>query len=122
MLGLKPHWRQSFITRWACHQQHAYGVLAGRYEFTPGGLKLILMSYCTPISQGRSRIFYCLAGRKQDLPKKLQLIFGLVPSWLKFVNHFQRNDVLDGDSVFLHGQVRPPGRPPCLLMLPKPLL
>ena len=66
---------------------------------------MLLMSYCTPVAQGRSRIFYCLAGERDKIPKKIQRIVDLVPSWLKFVNHFERMDVLDGDNVFLHGVV-----------------
>lgn len=78
-----------------------------RYNFGTDELPLILMSYCTPIAPGRSRLLYCLAGERDKVPKKIQRIVDLVPGWAKFVNHFTRGDVLDGDNVFLHGIVSP---------------
>ncbi|KAL3155540.1 hypothetical protein ABBQ38_011092 [Trebouxia sp. C0009 RCD-2024] len=74
-----------------------------RYNFGTEELPLILMSYCTPIAPGHSRLLYCLAGERDKVPKKIQRIVDLVPGWAKFVNHFTRGDVLDGDNVFLHG-------------------
>lgn len=76
-----------------------------RYNFGTAEVPLILMSYCTPIAPGRSRLLYCLAGERDKVPKKLQRIVDLMPSWVKFVNHFTRAAVLDGDNVFLHGLV-----------------
>ena len=76
-----------------------------RYDFGTEQMPLILMSYCTPVAQGRSRIFYCLAGERGRVPRNVQRIVDLVPSWLKWLNHFERNDVLDGDNIFLHGVV-----------------
>lgn len=77
-----------------------------RYEFgEPEGPALQLVMYCTPVSQGRSRLFYCLPADRSTAPEAMKKIFDLMPPWLKFVNHFGRQDVLDGDAVFLHGQV-----------------
>ena len=78
-----------------------------RYDFgEPEGPALQLIAYCTPVSQGRSRFFYCLPADRSTTPEAMKKLFDLMPSWLKFVSHFGRNDVLDSDAVFLHGQVR----------------
>lgn len=87
-----------------------------RYNFGTEEVPLILTSYCTPVAQGRSRLFYSLAGERSKVPKNIQRIVDLVPSWLKFVNHFERSDVLDGDNVFLHGVVS--GDIQCVLLAP----
>ena len=76
-----------------------------RYNFGTEEVPLILSSYCTPIAQGRSRLFYSLTGERSKVPKNIQRIVDLVPSWLKFANHFERSNVLDGDNIFLHGVV-----------------
>lgn len=73
------------------------------YKF--GGFGMRMITYCTPTSPGRSRLFYCLVADKQAAPAALKRTIGLKPDWLTFLNHFQRNLVLDGDSIFLHKQV-----------------
>lgn len=65
-----------------------------------------MITYAAPMSPGRSRVFYCLVADKAKAPKGMKRVMALRPSWLKFANHFQRNEVLDGDNVFLHGQVK----------------
>ena len=67
-----------------------------------------MITYCTPTSPGRSRLFYCLVADKEKAPKAMKRAMALRPKWLLFLNHFQRNNVLDGDTVFLHGQVSLP--------------
>ncbi len=32
-------------------------------------------------------------------------LLDLKPAWLKFMDHYERNTVLDGDNCFLHMQV-----------------
>ena len=65
-----------------------------------------MITYSTPTSPGRSRVFYCLVADKRAAPKAMKRAIELKPDWLLFLNHFERNLVLDGDGVFLHGQVR----------------
>ena len=81
-------------------------VLECRYKFGGPGMQMI--TYSTPTSPGRSRVFYCLVADKQAAPKAMTRVIGLKPEWLTFLNHFDRNLVLDGDGVFLHGQVSHP--------------
>lgn len=78
-------------------------VVTRRYKFGGPGMQMI--TYCTPTSPGRSRLFYCFVADKQNAPAAMKRAIGLKPDWLNFLNHFQRNLVLDGDGVFLHGQV-----------------
>lgn len=73
-----------------------------KYKFGGPGMQMI--TYCTPTSPGRSRLFYCLVADKDKAPKAMKRAIALRPKWLLFLSHFQRNLVLDGDSVFLHGQ------------------
>ncbi|KAL3160408.1 hypothetical protein ABBQ32_010732 [Trebouxia sp. C0010 RCD-2024] len=75
-----------------------------KYKFGGPGMQMI--TYCTPTSPGRSRLFYCFVADKQNAPAAMKRAIGLKPDWLNFLNHFQRNLVLDGDGVFLHGQDR----------------
>ena len=65
-----------------------------------------MITYSTPTSPGCSRLFYCLVADRHAAPKAMKRAIDLKPDWLLFQNHFQRNLVLDGDGVFLHGQVR----------------
>ena len=81
-------------------------LLLRRYKFGGPGMQMI--TYCTPTSPGRSRLFYCLVAEKKSAPKAMKRALALRPSWLTFLNHFQRNEVLDGDSIFLHQQVSCP--------------
>ena len=64
-----------------------------------------MITYSTPTSPGCSRLFYCLVADRHAAPKAMKRAIDLKPDWLLFQNHFQRNLVLDGDGVFLHGQV-----------------
>lgn len=73
-----------------------------KYKFGGPGMQMI--TYCTPTSPGRSRLFYCLVADKEKAPKAMKRAMALRPKWLLFLNHIQRNNVLDGDTVFLHGQ------------------
>ncbi len=76
-----------------------------------------MITYCTPTLPGRSRLFYCLVADKEKAPKAMKRAMALRPKWLLFLNHFQRNNVLDGDTVFLHGQVSLPAYT-CFLTFP----
>ena len=74
-----------------------------RYDILPGNVQISL--YCVPMAPGQSRVYYCLLGDKAKLPKVAKLVIALTPKWLKFANHYIRNEVLDGDNVFLNVQV-----------------
>ena len=80
-----------------------YFALQYRYSFGGPGMQMI--TYSTPTSPGQSRVFYCLIADKHAAPKAMKRAIELKPDWLLFLNHFERNLVLDGDGVFLHGQV-----------------
>lgn len=41
----------------------------------------------------------------RQLSKSERFFAALNPKWMKFANHFVRNDTLDGDNFFLHIQV-----------------
>lgn len=75
-----------------------------KYEFGGPGMQMI--TYCTPTAPGRSRVFYALVADKGKAPKAMKRAMALRSSWLTFLNHFQRNLVLDGDGIFLHYQDR----------------
>lgn len=76
-----------------------------KYRYRLGGPGMQIITYSTPTSPGQSRLFYCLIADKHAAPKAMKRAIELKPDWLLFLNHFERNLVLDGDGVFLHGQV-----------------
>ncbi len=69
----------------------------------PEGVQIV--SYSTPATPGNCRVLFCVVMDRRTAPKKTIQFLDLRPVWLKFVDHYERNEVLDGDNCFLHMQV-----------------
>ena len=74
-----------------------------RYDLVPANVQITL--YCVPTSPGCSRLYYCLLADGSKFPRKVKRMVAMTPRWLKFANHYNRNDVMDGDNVLLNKQV-----------------
>ena len=65
-----------------------------------------MVTYLVPLAPGRARLFFGLTRPDKGAPAPMRLGLSLFNQpWLRWRGHFQQNNVLDGDNVFLHGQV-----------------
>jgi len=70
-----------------------------------------LCFYAVPTDPGRCRIIFTVAMPSMKLKGPPALIVKFLKSrWGLWLDHFNRNDVLDGDNCFLALQVPPPPR------------
>lgn len=64
-----------------------------------------IVSYSTPTTPGNCRVLFAVVMDRRTAPKRTMQLLDLKPAWLKFMDHYERNTVLDGDNCFLHMQV-----------------
>lgn len=69
-----------------------------------GELGVQIVSYSTPTTPGNCRVLFAVVMDRRTAPKRTMQVLDLKPSWLKFLDHYERNLVLDGDNCFLHMQ------------------
>lgn len=70
-----------------------------------GELGVQIVSYSTPTTPGNCRVLFAVVMDRRTAPKRTMQLLDLKPAWLKFMDHYERNTVLDGDNCFLHMQV-----------------
>jgi hypothetical protein len=64
-----------------------------------------IVSYSTPTTPGNCRVLFAVVMDRRTAPKRTMQLLDLKPAWLKFMDHYEPNMVLDGDNCFLHMQV-----------------
>ncbi|KAL0017896.1 hypothetical protein WJX77_004199 [Trebouxia sp. C0004] len=65
-----------------------------------------IVSYSTPTTPGNCRVLFAVVTDRKTAPKRTMQLLDLKPAWLKFMDHYERKMMLDGDNCFLHMQDR----------------